>query len=133
MNNKKKLLICSNITLNPIDSIINEKNKFTQDTENRKEAVKRLREAEKIRDEEKDRKLARMLENEKKNAALERLVNIVAAGTTANRGDVPEQNGRLDKIEADVKNVNAKIDAVAQTVSDGFAAMLARLPPPTTH
>lgn len=30
MNNKKKLLICSNITLNPIDSIINEKNKFME-------------------------------------------------------------------------------------------------------
>lgn len=30
MNNKKKLLICSNITLNPIDSIINEKNKFIE-------------------------------------------------------------------------------------------------------
>ena len=28
MNNKKKLLICSNVTLNPIDRIINDKNKF---------------------------------------------------------------------------------------------------------
>jgi len=30
MNNKKKLLICSNITFNPIDAIINDKNKFIE-------------------------------------------------------------------------------------------------------
>ena len=28
MNNEKKLLICSNVTLNPIDIIINEKEKI---------------------------------------------------------------------------------------------------------
>ena len=99
---------------------IKEKGKFAQDVANREEMIRKRKADDKLEKEEKEKKMTRMLENDdKRTAAFDNFVSAFQLNQQGNTGE----NVRLDKVEAEIAGLKTDL-------KDGFAAILARLPPP---
>ena len=82
--------------------------------------VRKRKADEKLEKEEKEKKMTRMLENDdKRTAAFDNFVSAFQLNQQGNTGE----NVRLDKVEAEIAGLKTDL-------KDGFAAILARLPPP---